>query len=586
MSDKALIEQIRKMAPWRHRLKIRDGVYTETATATDATGTVVSTLDPHRSFRAATQHVLPDGMEGRSFLDCACNCGGYSFAAKDAGAGRTYGFDVREHWIDQARFIAGNRDADSTGMTFEVADLMQIGDGEREFDVTWFSGIFYHLPDPVTGLKHAADRTRELLFLNTSCATYIHDEPETPALHYKQEGVEQLMSGVHGLSWLPSGPRVLKDILKWLGFPEARIYYWVSKLPDDTRPNPVSRIGIVAAREPGRLDALTDLRQPTNLGNPSKPVRRSPSAAAGNPVASEVLAEQRPLRWEDDISANAGNTLPFANLPSISSWDEGEFKAIPSGNVPENLKSLPLAEMVAKDAIPIPQVNDREGYNVGQDETYWLNGLSDYVNVLDAAGQRDVKVDRILDIGCASGRLLRHFACQRDTPEIWGSDINGRHIRWLNEFMPSNVTPVFVPSLPAMPFEDNYFDVVTAFSVFTHIDTFETGFLAEIRRILRPGGLAYLTVSTEPTWEAWGKDIRNTGSYLAAKVAKFPGLGEDLSRPMTRGVQTYRHSETGPYRSLAFHKTEHIQNNWSRFLKIEEIIPMHHALQTCVIARA
>ncbi|MEP5153301.1 class I SAM-dependent methyltransferase [Planktotalea sp.] len=586
MKENDLLEQIQNMAPWHHRIQLQNGIFTEAKKNTDSTTEVVSALDPHRVFNFATRRLLPNGMEGRSFLDCACNCGGYSFAAKDAGASRTYGFDVREHWIDQAKFIAKHREADSTEMTFEVADLMQIGAGEQEFDVTWFSGIFYHLPDPVTGLKYAADRTKELLFLNTSCSLYVDGVPEAPALHYKREGVEQLMSGVHGLSWLPSGPQVLKDILSWLGFPEAKTYMWLSNPPQTGKGQPMARVGIVAARETGRLDAMTDLSRPTDLQQEAKAVKQPPSVVQEAALVSQVDAEQRPERWEDDISVNALDAASFENLPAISEWDVSAFKAIPNGTAPQNIRSLPLSDLIAKDTLPIPQARDRENYNLGMDEEYWLSGLSDYHKVLSAADAKKVEVNRILDIGCASGRFLRHFACQRETPEIWGSDVNGRHIRWLTEYMPSNVRPVFVPALPSMPFEDNYFDVVTAFSVFTHLDTFESAFLSEIRRVLRPGGLAYLTVHTEPTWEAWGKGASDPNSHISGKIARYPNLKEDLMHPMTRDVQTYRWTETGPYRSLAFHSTDHIKSSWGRFLQIEDIIPKHHNFQTCVLARA
>ena len=256
------------MAPWHHSVEIRDGLTTDSSMQADGTGAIISHLNPLKSFDFATKGLFPNGLEGRSFLDCACNCGGYSFAAKDRGAGKTFGFDVRDHWIDQAKFIAKNREADSSNMTFQVADLMELGSGEQSFDVTWFSGIFYHLPDPVTGLKYAADRTKELLFLNTACMPYNAEQTEQPALHYKLEGTEQLMSGVHGLSWLPSGPLVLEQILKFLGFPETRIYYWKGAVESAAKKTPVARIGIVAARDAGRLDGLEGLKQPQNLVKP------------------------------------------------------------------------------------------------------------------------------------------------------------------------------------------------------------------------------------------------------------------------------------------------------------------------------
>lgn len=241
------------MAPWHHRVKIRDGIFTSSATTANHKNQLVNLINTKESFLRSTRHVLPDGMKGRSFLDCACNAGGYCFAAKDRGAGRVYGFDIRDHWINQAKFIQNNREADSSGMIFEVADLLDFSRDGETYDVTWFSGIFYHLPDPVASLKLAADRTTELLFLNTAVSTIEDGQEEAPGMQFKSEGTEQVMSGIHQLSWLPSGPKVLNGILNWLGFVETRTYYYVSKQSDHRNPQAVSRIGIVAAREKGRL---------------------------------------------------------------------------------------------------------------------------------------------------------------------------------------------------------------------------------------------------------------------------------------------------------------------------------------------
>lgn len=260
-TNEQLLDDIAAMAPWHHTVRINDDVTTNVKTVKDATGQTVHKLDPHNSFRGATKDIFPNGLEGRSFLDCACNCGGYSFAAKDAGASETYSFDVREHWINQAKFVQENRKADSTNMTFEVADLLSLGSHKKKYDVTWFSGIFYHLPDPVTGLQLAADITNEVLFLNTACAPWNEDEPEVPALMYKQEGVEQLMSGVYGLSWMPSGPQVLKEILHHMGFKETKVYFWVSRQGTSERTGG-GRVAIVASRKQGQLDKVKDLKRP------------------------------------------------------------------------------------------------------------------------------------------------------------------------------------------------------------------------------------------------------------------------------------------------------------------------------------
>lgn len=297
-------------------------------------------------------------------------------------------------------------------------------------------------------------------------------------------------------------------------------------------------------------------------------------------------ATGRPIRWEDDISANAADTRPFENGRPISEWDTKRLQVIKSGRAPDCLQNLPLLELIKRDTIPIPNSNDREGYAREYDEWYWLSGLRDYHLAMQAAESRGIQVDRILEIGCASGRVLRHFAVQSQINEVWGTDINHRHIRWLFEFMPSHVRPIAMPALPQLPVEDNYFDLITAYSVFTHIDVFETAFLAEIRRALKPGGLAYLTVHTESTWESWQADFQAGEPGLAQRLKKIdPKFSARITQPLAKGRTQYRHTEIGPYRAQVFHTVDYIENVWGRFFTIEEIIPFGHEKQTVVLAR-
>ena len=116
---------------------------------------------------------------------------------------------------------------------------------------------------------------------------------------------------------------------------------------------------------------------------------------------------------------------------------------------------------------------------------------------------------RYFELGCASGRVVRHLA-YHTAAQVWCCDINKRHTEWIRLFLPERINVFHSSAIPNLPLEDNSIDVATAFSVFTHIDDFETAWLLELRRILRPGGLAYLTVSTDHTWEqykhGWIKD--------------------------------------------------------------------------------
>ena len=218
-------------------------------------------IDHRRPFHNQMKKIYPEGLEGRSFLDCACNCGAYSFWMKELGAGSCFGFDVRDHWINQARFLLEHREGPSDGISFERLDLYDLSKRELEqFDVTLFKGIFYHLPDPVAGLKLAADLTREVLIVDTAARIDLDDG----MLMLEHEGTAHPMSGVYELSWAPTGPRVMARILNWMGFPETKLVSWSANPRKQDR----GRLRIIGAREPGRLDALKAVTEVSRRPNP------------------------------------------------------------------------------------------------------------------------------------------------------------------------------------------------------------------------------------------------------------------------------------------------------------------------------
>jgi SAM-dependent methyltransferase len=100
---------------------------------------------------------------------------------------------------------------------------------------------------------------------------------------------------------------------------------------------------------------------------------------------------------------------------------------------------------------------------------------------------------RVLDFGCGAGRTLRHFAAEDSGGEFWGCDIDVESIEWLN----ANLAPplhAFVNSeLPPLDQPDETFDLVYCVSVFTHLARSWSAWLAELHRVLKPGGLLLAT---------------------------------------------------------------------------------------------
>jgi len=318
------------------------------------------------------------------------------------------------------------------------------------------------------------------------------------------------------------------------------------------------------------------------MNNDSEPNSATSSASPpGNPPAQvPTWSDFRTPSWEDDFSLNHYSLEPFQNLPAPNEMERSEFK-VWSQLTPELLAGVSLDQIIAKDSFPIPASEDREYYSANYHAAYFLNGVADYLKILRAAEKLGVEIESYFDFGCASGRVLRHFCAQSDVPELWGSDINGRHIRWLNEYLPRRLKVIHNHCLPSLPMADRSIDVISAFSVFTHIDTFETAWLAELYRILRPGGMVYLTVQNDASWKA----MREAGKEqpLVARMLKWaPDLWDLLQEDLPDRRLDFRHTQRGPYRGVVFHSDRYLERTWGRFFQIIEVRPLDHGTHQSV----
>jgi ubiquinone/menaquinone biosynthesis C-methylase UbiE len=102
--------------------------------------------------------------------------------------------------------------------------------------------------------------------------------------------------------------------------------------------------------------------------------------------------------------------------------------------------------------------------------------------------------DRMLDFGCGCGRTARWILAEFPNLKLHGVDVDPKAIAWCTAHLPSSSFLVNGP-LPPLPYPDAYFRVVYRISVFTHLNEHYQGlWLAELRRIVQPGGLLILTV--------------------------------------------------------------------------------------------
>jgi SAM-dependent methyltransferase len=152
----------------------------------------------------------------------------------------------------------------------------------------------------------------------------------------------------------------------------------------------------------------------------------------------------------------------------------------------------------ADDGLPLPpgtlraQVGPKHG-----DARYFLASGRRHAELIRSFlvedGSSIEDVGALLDWGCGCGRVLRRWGGLPET-HVCGCDIDPRMIDWCSRNLP--FADVQVTELaPPLPYDDDTFDLIYAFSVFTHLtEPLQREWMRECLRILRPGG--YLLMST------------------------------------------------------------------------------------------
>jgi SAM-dependent methyltransferase len=254
------LDELKALAPWHYDIRINAFLKTSHANCDEHAGRPC--INPHE-LMGVIRTIYPEGLEERSFVDVACNGGAYCLLARDFGAKEVFGFDVRESWIEQANFLKHRLHGNKENIHFAVCDLMELNHflpKEKAFDVCLFKGIFYHLPDPVTGLKIIADRTREVIIVDSDTAPGHPDG----LMKFIFEGTDNPLSGVHRMAWLPTGPDVIANILKWLGFTTTKTLFWWQP-GEDASPFTRGRVRVVAARKPEFLQHIMNDEMATDM---------------------------------------------------------------------------------------------------------------------------------------------------------------------------------------------------------------------------------------------------------------------------------------------------------------------------------
>ena len=136
--------------------------------------------------------------------------------------------------------------------------------------------------------------------------------------------------------------------------------------------------------------------------------------------------------------------------------------------------------------------------------SYRAVGRDSRAAILDLLGESwSFEGKRVLDFGCGSGKVMRHFLPEAERCELWGCDIDERSVDWINAELHPPLSAFANREAPPLDQPSSSFDLVWSISVFTHLTDHWAGWLSELHRVLKPGGLAIISFLGGAMYEVW-----------------------------------------------------------------------------------
>jgi ubiquinone/menaquinone biosynthesis C-methylase UbiE len=203
----------------------------------------------------------------------------------------------------------------------------------------------------------------------------------------------------------------------------------------------------------------------------------------------------------------------------------------------------------AVDSADPPGINDYDSFAEGytaSNETGFVHAYYERPAMLALAG--DVAGRRILDAGCGSGPLL---AVLRDRGAIvTGFDKSAGMLELARRRLGDDADLTVAVLGSPLPFPDDTFDDVTASLVLHYLEDWGPA-LAELRRVLKPGGRLIVSVNHPFAENLWHREAGLKPDYFATYnyVVEWTAGGQSaLLRFWTRPL----HAMTGAFTAAGF----------------------------------
>lgn len=243
-----------------------------------------------------------------------------------------------------------------------------------------------------------------------------------------------------------------------------------------------------------------------------------------------------------------------------------------------------LSSSLMGGVVPAPKTDVTAFNAAGPD--YLVGGAMDANRIAKAVksvhGEREDL--NILDFGCGAARLVRYFNNFWPQHNYWACDVNQAAVDFIPLAAPG-VQSFSINSEPSLPLPSGSMDVIYAWSIWTHLNE-EIGiaWLTELKRVLRPGGCAIITVHVDEVADRYA-----TEPMLIDRLKISPEeYGLVQSRYNDTGFAFWKHypneagidSETF---GMTLSSREWIKNHWSDLFSVEQFMPAIEGWQDIVV---
>lgn len=246
---------------------------------------------------------------------------------------------------------------------------------------------------------------------------------------------------------------------------------------------------------------------------------------------------------------------------------------------------------------PIPGFSLRTRVGAGTSIDHFVNSgernAGEFKSLFQSHGHPLETGTRLLDFGCGCGRILIHIAHDpaARSMQLVGCDVDPTATRWLGRRVPRIETHA-TGFMPPLPFPDGHFDRLYSYSIFTHLtEAQQDAWLAELGRVLAPGGVGILTVNGRTFFDMirsgtlsshsreFTESVRAlTAEDLARGLLFVPYTIDRVNRRDFPGIEdTY---------GLTFHTREYVTRRWAQFVDVLAYVdaPNEHEQDRVVIA--